>query len=735
MEQHLYFGLLLGFIVLPTVSMLQFTALECTDLADGSSYLRVDTSISCHSNAYKNFLFVDGILIFIYQSVPLIWLFLLYRIRDRVNPQGANKFRVKSAVKKNKGRRGNVTATTHTPGGMAAAAMAPVGLLSDTEKNAVRGRNGDPSIQYLAFLWKDYMPARWYFEVLEMYRRIVFIAVIPLLGNETSIRAIIGCMLSLIMIGFVREASPFIRGATNILLSVAQYQIFLTYFAAFIIVTDGLSHLGLSNFGLGALLFSMNLAILLLMIMWSVRRYLKELRQKRWRKSLNDQEMDIINAVMEENKTMFFGETVKKEKTIFQKAKHALDHAAHIAHLPHLHKDKEGGETELVDRHEPSKGKFGQYLLSPELVMMDKKIGAGAFGEVFKGTLKGEAVAVKTMINVTEKSAKLFRSEIILTATLKHPNIVNFVGACWGRELTCLVLEWVAKGTLGDLLESESQHKLTWLDPMLKMATEMAQGMNYLHSVDDPNETGDSTKHCILHRDMKPDNVLITDFLACKITDFGTSRAKEANANITMSAVGTPLFCAPEIVRGEAYDESVDVYSFGLILLDMCLDESLVAYIGEKWRVDYKKKVVPKQAMRFIRSMTEEGWRPIDPFTDDLPDAPKSILALILLCFDHDPAKRPSFAQVLKMLKGPCQDEIKDDKPFKDFGDIFNKSKAKQQPESPNSASLSKSRNKADLQLTEMKGTSQLKDPKSVPKSAGSLKEAKSAKEAAGTSL
>eukprot|EP00615_Pteridomonas_danica_P008702 CAMPEP_0114357348 /NCGR_PEP_ID=MMETSP0101-20121206/21558_1 /TAXON_ID=38822 ORGANISM="Pteridomonas danica, Strain PT" /NCGR_SAMPLE_ID=MMETSP0101 /ASSEMBLY_ACC=CAM_ASM_000211 /LENGTH=375 /DNA_ID=CAMNT_0001500063 /DNA_START=433 /DNA_END=1557 /DNA_ORIENTATION=+ len=339
---------------------------------------------------------------------------------------------------------------------------------------------------------------------------------------------------------------------------------------------------------------------------------------------------------------------------------------------------------------------FKQYELNPKLIIMDKKIGAGAFGEVFKGSFNGNTVAIKTMINVTEKTAKLFRAEILLTATLKHPNIVNFIGTCWGRELTCLVLEWVPKGTLGDLLESESQHELTWLDPLHKMAIDMAQGLNYLHSIvkeeeeeeeeEEENENDDdvtnkeagkgkresSSKHCILHRDMKPDNVLITEFLSCKITDFGTSRAKEANANITMSAVGTPLFCAPEIVRGEVYDESVDD--------------------------DHHKKTVPKQPMRFIRSMTEHGWRPITitknnnnnndddhntshnkgkeedgvdvevnvevDVEDEFPDTPKSILALIIICLSHDSKKRPSFHSILSILHGPCADEIRNKKTF-----------------------------------------------------------------------
>jgi serine/threonine protein kinase/membrane protein implicated in regulation of membrane protease activity len=678
MEQHLYLFLLLGFIVLPTVAMLQFTALECIDLADGSSYLRVDTSVSCNSNSYKSFLYIDGVLIFLYQSVPLLWFVLLWRIRDKVNPQGADKYRVKSVKpgeKANRGRRVNVTSTATSSSGLAASVVAQGGLLSETEKSAVRGRNGDPSIQYLSFLWKDYMPARWYYEVFEMYRRIIFIAVIPLLGNEQSIRAIIGCMLSLVMIGFVREVSPFIRGATNILLGVAQYQIFLTFFAAFIIVTDGLAHLGLSTFALGALLFGINVFILALLAAWSVRRYMKEVKEKRWRKSLNNREFEIMNAVMAENKTMYFGKEEKKE-TIWEKGLHALKDAAHLPGHHH-HKDKHG-DIEMAakdERHQAAKSRLGKFL-DPNEIVMDEKIGAGAFGEVFKGTLHGEPCAIKTMIQVTQKTAQLFRAEIILTASLKHPNIVNFMGACVGRELTCLVLEWVAKGTLGDLLDGEDLHKLTWLDPMLKMSIEMAEGLTYLHSVEDPNTPTDVPKHCILHRDVKPENVLITEFMSCKISDFGTSRAKDLRADTTMSAVGTPLYCAPEIQRGEAYDETVDVYSFGLILLDLCIEDTLTQYIGARWAKDHDKKI-PKQPMRFIRAMTEEGWRPLDHKAEYLPDdVPKSIIELIILCFDHDPTKRPKFAQVLEALKGPCYKEIRLNEEFTDFGKVFNPAKA-----------------------------------------------------------
>eukprot|EP00615_Pteridomonas_danica_P002226 CAMPEP_0114365602 /NCGR_PEP_ID=MMETSP0101-20121206/28530_1 /TAXON_ID=38822 ORGANISM="Pteridomonas danica, Strain PT" /NCGR_SAMPLE_ID=MMETSP0101 /ASSEMBLY_ACC=CAM_ASM_000211 /LENGTH=499 /DNA_ID=CAMNT_0001514007 /DNA_START=1256 /DNA_END=2752 /DNA_ORIENTATION=- len=365
-----------------------------------------------------------------------------------------------------------------------------------------------------------------------------------------------------------------------------------------------------------------------------------------------------------------------------------------------------------------NKGLLGQFIIEPKYIVMTKKIGSGAFGEVFKGTCKGELVAIKTIINITEVSAKLFRAEIILTAQLKHPNIVNFVGCCYGEELTCLILEYVSRGTLSELLIGENAYDLDWMDPLLKLAIEIAQGMAYLHSEQSEMTTahGDiiPEKKMILHRDLKPDNVLISDFISSKITDFGTSRAKPSDPDITMSAVGTPLFCAPEIVKGEKYDEKVDVYSFGLILLDMATEEELTDFIGECWRVHNNKKVKPKQPMRFIRAMSENGWRPVttmhvdilkrnmstssmksdhengsggsggahesfdsqsggsfdngsprgstqndfDFTTAMLPLAPVSILALVIQCLEHNPKKRPSFIEIIKELETTCHHEI-----------------------------------------------------------------------------
>jgi serine/threonine protein kinase len=220
----------------------------------------------------------------------------------------------------------------------------------------------------------------------------------------------------------------------------------------------------------------------------------------------------------------------------------------------------------------------------------------------------------------------------------------------------CLVLEWVAKGTLTDFLENKSLD-LNWGDPLLRLAADVARGMAYLHGRKYYDEQEKAYKECILHRDLKPDNILVSEYIAAKITDFGTSRAKEAKG-VMMTAVGTPLFTAPEIFRGDAYDESVDVYSFGLTILAMAVEESLLDFIGVRWCASFGKKQPPKQAMRLITAMTDHGWRPVSA-DNPVDNVPRSLCAMIEKCCNQDPTLRPRFEDILlELTGGPLKEEV-----------------------------------------------------------------------------
>ena len=108
---------------------------------------------------------------------------------------------------------------------------------------------------------------------------------------------------------------------------------------------------------------------------------------------------------------------------------------------------------------------------------------------------------------ISEAAVVAFRQEILITSQLRHPNIVEFKGACWGGDLTALILGWCSGGSLEDVLQ---QKDLEWADPLLRLATDVARGMAYLHGrrglFDDRGDgkgSGSESRDTVLHRDLK----------------------------------------------------------------------------------------------------------------------------------------------------------------------------------------------------------------------------------------
>ena len=122
-------------------------------------------------------------------------------------------------------------------------------------------------------------------------------------------------------------------------------------------------------------------------------------------------------------------------------------------------------------------------------------------------------------------------------------------------------------------------------------------------------------------------------------------------------AVGTPLFAAPEIMNGSKYDQMVDVYSYGLVLMTIAVDVPILDFITRRWCVAFGKKKVPTQPLRVLNKMNDGSWRPV---TTDNPiaQAPPTINSLIIRCCDHNPDNRPSFNEILHELSGVCKEEI-----------------------------------------------------------------------------
>jgi len=125
-----------------------------------------------------------------------------------------------------------------------------------------------------------------------------------------------------------------------------------------------------------------------------------------------------------------------------------------------------------------------------------------------------------------------------------------------------LVLEYVDGGSMEARLradwEKDSKEKITWAGELLKWATEAALGCQYMHHKRYFDENEEVWKDSLVHRDLKPDNMLVTTDGVLKLTDFGEARASALD--LTMTSVGTPIFICPEIIRNDRYNNKADSY-------------------------------------------------------------------------------------------------------------------------------------------------------------------------------
>ncbi|KAG1694058.1 hypothetical protein DVH05_022075 [Phytophthora capsici] len=262
-----------------------------------------------------------------------------------------------------------------------------------------------------------------------------------------------------------------------------------------------------------------------------------------------------------------------------------------------------------------------------EKVLLEQRISRGGYGEVFVGTFNGQRVAVKMLLPETRKriqSVNEFLAEVKLMASLEHPRIVEFIGVAWD-SLTdlCVVSQFMEGGDLRALLNRYPSLGFDYTK--VKIALHVAHALTYMHSLEPP----------LIHRDLKSKNILLTEDLDAKLTDFGASRER---VDRTMTAgIGTSLWMAPEMMTGEKYDEKADMFSFGVVLSEM--DSNALPYANSG-----KNRQASDLA---ILQLVMQGNLCVE-FSETCPPA---IVELGLACVSKDPAARPTAAQALYQLQ------------------------------------------------------------------------------------
>ncbi|KAL5221253.1 hypothetical protein ABZP36_025966 [Zizania latifolia] len=276
----------------------------------------------------------------------------------------------------------------------------------------------------------------------------------------------------------------------------------------------------------------------------------------------------------------------------------------------------------------------------------DNVIGSGASGKVYKAVLSnGEVVAVKKLWGLKKDVGNggeastvdnSFEAEVKTLGKIRHKNIVKLWCSCTHDDCKLLVYEYMPNGSLGDVLHSSKAGLLDWLT-RYKIALDAAEGLSYLHHDCVP---------AIVHRDVKSNNILLDAEFGARVADFGVAKVVEATLRDpkSMSVIaGSCGYIAPEYAYTLRVNEKSDIYSFGVVLLELVTGRLPVdPEFGEK---DLVKWVCSTIDQKGIEHVLDTKLNMI--FKEEI----NRVLKIGLLCTSSLPINRPAMRRVVKMLQ------------------------------------------------------------------------------------
>ncbi|KAK4255703.1 hypothetical protein QN277_008668 [Acacia crassicarpa] len=271
---------------------------------------------------------------------------------------------------------------------------------------------------------------------------------------------------------------------------------------------------------------------------------------------------------------------------------------------------------------------------------IDKKLGQGGFGPVYKGTLAdGQEIAVKRLSKTSHQGMKEFKNEVILCFKLQHQNLVKVLGCCIKGEEKMLIYEYMSNKSLDSWIFGSitQRNTLDW-SKRFQIICGIVRGLLYLHQ---------DSRLKIIHRDLKASNVLLDNEMNPKISDFGLARIFgggqiEENTN---KVVGTYGYMAPEYAYNGIFSIKSDVFSFGILLLEtvsgmksrgLSYPNQCLNLIGHVWRL--WKESMP---LKLIDACLEDSF---------IVSEALRCIHISLLCVQHHPDDRPNMASVVMML-------------------------------------------------------------------------------------
>ncbi|XP_028754463.1 proline-rich receptor-like protein kinase PERK12 [Neltuma alba] len=268
-------------------------------------------------------------------------------------------------------------------------------------------------------------------------------------------------------------------------------------------------------------------------------------------------------------------------------------------------------------------------------------IGEGGFGCVYKGWLAdGRVVAVKKLKAGSGQGDREFRAEVEIISRVHHRHLVSLVGYCISEQQKILMYEFVPNGTLDHHLHGKGMPVLDWAK-RVKIAIGAARGLAYLHEDCHPK---------IIHRDIKSANILLDDAYVAKVSDFGLARlTDDADTHVSTRVMGTFGYMAPEYATSGKLTDRSDVFSFGVVLLELLTGRKPVDQtqpLGEESLVEWARP-------HLIHAVDTGDFNKLIDTRLENHYVESEVLRMIdaaAACVRHSAPKRPRMLQVVRAL-------------------------------------------------------------------------------------
>ncbi|XP_075635667.1 G-type lectin S-receptor-like serine/threonine-protein kinase LECRK2 [Castanea sativa] len=272
-----------------------------------------------------------------------------------------------------------------------------------------------------------------------------------------------------------------------------------------------------------------------------------------------------------------------------------------------------------------------------------EELGSGAFAKVYKGVLEYEdrkLVAVKRLHNMEREGDMEFNAEVSAIGRTNHRNLVQLLGFCNDGEHRLLVYEFMSNGSLASFLFGGLRPY--WYQ-RIQIALETARGLFYLH---------EECSTQIIHCDIKPQNILLDDSFSARISDFGLAKLLKADQTRTTTGIrGTKGYVAPEWFKNMPVTIKVDVYSFGILLLELiCCRKSFEAEAKDEDQMILANWAYDCYNDKKLDLLVENDQEAID----DMKRMEKYVM-IAIWCIQEDPSLRPTMKKVVQMMEGSIE--------------------------------------------------------------------------------